>query len=84
MIPASGQKHPITHEDVWLMKRVGNPVVRPDGKWAVTSVVEPAYDPDKSVSHLWIIPVDGSAPARRLPITGGGPGPWSRAEECFA
>ena len=31
----------ITHEDLWLMKRVGAPVVSPDGKWVVVSVIEP-------------------------------------------
>ncbi|MEG0884240.1 MAG: S9 family peptidase, partial [Janthinobacterium sp.] len=37
-------RHAITHEDVWLMKRVGAPVASPDGKWAVFSVVDSAYD----------------------------------------
>ncbi|MCC7500117.1 MAG: S9 family peptidase [Bryobacterales bacterium] len=63
------QRHPITHEDVWLMKRVGAPVVSPNGKWAVTLVTEPSYDSAKTVSDLWIVPVDGSAPARRLTST---------------
>jgi dipeptidyl aminopeptidase/acylaminoacyl peptidase len=63
------QKRPITHEDVWLMKRVGAPVVSPDGKWAVTSVMEPSYDAAKTASDLWLVPVDGSAPPRRLTST---------------
>src|SRR3982750_3362522 len=65
----SAQKHPITHEDVWLMKRVGPPAVSPDGKWAVVPVAEPGYDPAKSSSDLWIVPLDGSAPPRRLTST---------------
>jgi len=65
-------KRPITHEDVWLMKRVGAPVVSPDGRHAVFSVTEPDYDPDKQVSDLWIVPVDGSAAPRRLTFTKGG------------
>ena len=24
---------PITHETLWMMKRVGTPAVSPDGKW---------------------------------------------------
>ena len=32
MVSVSAQKQIITHEDVWLMKRVGAPVVSPDGK----------------------------------------------------
>jgi hypothetical protein len=27
-----------THEDIWLMKRVGAPQVSPDGRWIVVSV----------------------------------------------
>jgi hypothetical protein len=33
---------PITHELLWMMKRVGAPVVSPDGKWVVFSVLEPS------------------------------------------
>ncbi len=62
----AAEKRPITHEDVWLMKRVGAPAVSPDGKWAVFSVTEPAYDAAKTSSDLWIVPVDGSAPPRRI------------------
>ncbi len=65
------QKHPITHEDVWLMKRVGAPAVSPNGKWAVTLLTEPSYDSANTVSDLWIVPLDGAAPARRLTNTKG-------------
>lgn len=65
----AAQKRPITHEDVWLMKRVGAPSVSPDGRWAVVSVTEPAYDASKSVSDLWIVSLDGSAAPRRLTNT---------------
>jgi dipeptidyl aminopeptidase/acylaminoacyl peptidase len=60
---------PITHEKLWMMKRVGAPVVSPDGKWVVFSVLEPDYDTAKEVSDLWIIPADGSAAPRRLTST---------------
>ncbi len=65
-------RHVITHEDVWLMKRLGAPVVSPDGRWAVFSVTEPSYDDNATVSDLWIVPSDGSAPPRRLTSTKGG------------
>jgi dipeptidyl aminopeptidase/acylaminoacyl peptidase len=64
-----GQKRPITHEDVWLMKRVGAPAVSPDGKWAVTSVVDPSYDAAKTASDLWLAAVDGNGGPRRLTST---------------
>ena len=65
-------KHAITHEDVWLMKRVGAPQPSPDGKWAVFSVTDPAYDSKEQWSDIWIKSlVDDSAP-RRLTFSKGG------------
>jgi dipeptidyl aminopeptidase/acylaminoacyl peptidase len=58
--------HPITHEDVWLMKRLGAVAVSPDGRWMIVAVAEPAYDDKEKASDLWIVPTDGSAPPRRL------------------
>jgi dipeptidyl aminopeptidase/acylaminoacyl peptidase len=60
---------PITHEKLWMMKRVGAPVVSPDGRWVVFSVLEPSYEPDKEVSDLWVVATDASAPPRRLTHT---------------
>ncbi len=60
------QKAPITHEDVWLMKRVGAPRPSPDGQHVVVSVTEPAYAADEQISDLWIVPAQGSAAPRRL------------------
>lgn len=42
-------KKPITHEAMWLMKRVGAPIVCPFGTSIIFSVTEPSYDEkDKS------------------------------------
>ncbi|HEV8253208.1 MAG TPA: S9 family peptidase [Vicinamibacteria bacterium] len=65
-LAGDGAKQPLTHEALWMMKRVGSPAVSPDGRWAVFSLTEPAYDERKEVVDLWIVPVDGSAKARRL------------------
>ncbi len=62
-------KAPITHQDVWLMKRVGAPLPSPDGKWVVFPLTEPAYDERDQVSDLWIVPADGSTKSRRLTFT---------------
>ncbi len=59
-------KVPLTHETMWMFKRVGAPTPSPDGKWVVFSLVEPAYDEKDQVSDLWIVPTDGSAKPRRL------------------
>ena len=40
--PAQTTKRAITHEDLWLVKRVGAPVPSPDGKWVVFTVTDPA------------------------------------------
>jgi dipeptidyl aminopeptidase/acylaminoacyl peptidase len=68
---AQSAKHAITHEDVWLMKRLGTPAVSPDGKWAVLPVTEPAYNTATQSTDLWMVPTDGSAPPRRLTSTRG-------------
>ena len=72
-------KVPLTHESMWMLKRVGAPVPSPDGKWVVFSLVEPAYDEKDQVSDLWIVPIDGSAKPRRLTFSKGGEGgvTWS-------
>ena len=62
-------KKPITHDLLWMMKRVGSPIVSPDGKWVVFSVNEPNYEPDKAISDLWIVPADGHTQPRKLTNT---------------
>jgi dipeptidyl aminopeptidase/acylaminoacyl peptidase len=59
----------ITHEALWMMKRVGAPVLSPDGKSVVYSVLEPSYETDKSVSDLWLVPADGLKVPRRITNT---------------
>jgi dipeptidyl aminopeptidase/acylaminoacyl peptidase len=67
-------KVPLTHEALWMMKRVGSPVVSPDGKWVVFSITEPSYEADKAVSDLWLVPSAGGAAPRRLTNTKAGEG----------
>jgi dipeptidyl aminopeptidase/acylaminoacyl peptidase len=52
-----------------MMKRVGAPVVSPDGKWVIYSVAEPSYETDKSVSDLWLVTADGRQAPRRITNT---------------
>src|SRR5271157_4248412 len=63
---ADAARRPISHEDLWLMKRVGFPVPSPDGKWVAYPVVSPAYDPREQSTDLWISPSDGSAAPRQI------------------
>ncbi|HEX5707682.1 MAG TPA: S9 family peptidase [Pyrinomonadaceae bacterium] len=75
----TASKSPITHETMWLMKRVGAPLPSPDGRWVVFPLTEPAYDEKDQTTDLWIVPSDGSAKARRLTFSKGGEGgaAWS-------
>src|SRR5437763_14596541 len=59
-------KQPLTHETMWLMKRVGAPVVSTDGKWAVFSVIDPSYDEKEQSTDLWLVPSDGSAAPHQI------------------
>jgi dipeptidyl aminopeptidase/acylaminoacyl peptidase len=82
----AAEKKVITHEDLWLMPRVGAPVTSPNGLYAVFPVTEPSYKKDETVAHLWIVPTDGSAPARRLTAskTGESGVAWSRDSHRIA
>jgi len=65
-------RHAITHEDVWLMKRIGAPIPSPDGKWAVFSVTDPAYDNKEQWNDLWIKSLTDDSAPRRLTFSKGG------------
>ncbi len=76
----------LTHETLWMMKRVGAPAVSPDGKWVIYSLTEPSYEADKAVSDLWLVPADGSQAPRRLTNTKAGEGDvaWSPDSRSIA
>ena len=65
-LAAAEPRQVISHEKLWMMKRVGAPQLSPDGKWVVYALVEPSYEKDGTVSDLWLVPADGSAVPRRL------------------
>lgn len=65
----AADRQPLTHESMWLMKRVGAPAVSPDGKWVVFSLTEPSYNEKEQTADLWLLPSDGSARPRRLTST---------------
>ena len=69
---AQSAKRAITHEDVWLAKRLSAPVLSPDGKWAAVQVAEPSYAEAEQSSDLWLVPTDGSGAPRKLTATRGG------------
>lgn len=70
---AFGQaKHVFNFEDMMQLKRVGEPVVSPDGKWVGFSAVDVNLDDNTRKAHLWIVPLSGGESRRLTPA--GGPG----------
>src|SRR5580700_6173092 len=58
--PAAAQaKHSFTFEDMMKLKRVGEPVPSPDGKWVIFSVVDVDLAANKKTPHVWIVPLAG-------------------------
>src|SRR4051812_50118519 len=77
---AAADKHVPTHEDIWLMKRVGAPQGSPNGRWIVVAVIEPSYDENATLSDLWLVDAPARHPSPRppatpLPASGAGCGP---------
>ena len=62
------QKQPLTHETLWMMKRVGAPVPSPDGKWVLWQVWREPQMRSQAEQLL------------RAPISGGVPEPISQIE----
>ncbi|MGA2356358.1 MAG: S9 family peptidase, partial [Terriglobales bacterium] len=52
-------KHPFTFEDMMKLKRVGEPVPSPDGKWVLFAAVDVDLAANKKTSHIWIVPLGG-------------------------
>ena len=53
-------KHPLTIEDLWAMKRIGTFDLSPDGKQIVFDVTVYNMDENKGNSDIYLINVDGS------------------------
>ncbi len=48
------------------MKRVSDPQISPSGKWVLFTVTDVSLRQNTKTDSLWIVPLDGSAPERRL------------------
>jgi dipeptidyl aminopeptidase/acylaminoacyl peptidase len=77
-LPAFSQaKHPFTFEDMMKLKRVGEPVPSPDGKWVLFSAVDVDLAANKKTPHIWIVPLNmnsGATGASPVQQGSGGPG----------
>jgi dipeptidyl aminopeptidase/acylaminoacyl peptidase len=50
----------LSAEVLWEMKRVGAPVISPDGRWIVAPVTRYTVEDDRSHVDLWLFAPDGS------------------------
>jgi dipeptidyl aminopeptidase/acylaminoacyl peptidase len=84
-LPAFSQaKHPFTFEDMMKLKRVGEPVPSPDGKWVLFAAVDVDLATNKKTSHIWIVPLAGG-PERVLIADQDGDRPrWAPDGKRFA
>jgi dipeptidyl aminopeptidase/acylaminoacyl peptidase len=57
--PQASAKRPFTFEDMMALKRIGGPVVSPDGKWVLFAAVDVDLKANKRTSHLWVVPLAG-------------------------
>jgi dipeptidyl aminopeptidase/acylaminoacyl peptidase len=59
-LPAFPQaKRPFTFEDMMALKRVGEPVPSPDGKWVLFSAVDVDLAANTKTPHVWVVPTSG-------------------------
>ncbi len=70
--------HPLSAETLWKLKRIGDPSLSPEGKWAVVSVTTYDLKKDEGDGDLWLIPT-GVGEARQLTTHAGEEGEpiWS-------
>ncbi|MES2885547.1 MAG: S9 family peptidase [Pseudomonadota bacterium] len=61
---------PFTYNELVRFERVSDPAVSADGKLVAYTLRETDYEANKGKRSVWIVPADGSAPARR--VTGSG------------
>ena len=67
-----GQKSAMSHESMWLLKKIGAPALSPSGKWVVYSRTETSYNPEEQSTDLWLASADGSKTPRKITNSKGG------------
>jgi len=84
-LPAFAQtKHPFTFEDMMKLKRVGEPVPSPDGKWVLFSTVDVDLAANKKTPHIWIVPLAGGQEHVLIPDQDGDRPRWAPDGKRFA
>ena len=61
---AAQTPRPMTARDLWAMKRVGAPVLSPDGTMAAFTVQEWSVERNRETGNIWLVAVAGGEPRR--------------------
>lgn len=69
---AFGQKPAMTHESMWMLKKIGAPALSPSGKWVIYSRTETSYNTEEQSTDLWLAAADGSSEPRKITNSKGG------------
>jgi len=78
VVVLSAEKHPITAEDLWKVKRVGAPTISADGKWCAVEVTTFNADSNDSTSQIWLLSTDGKTQKQLTSFNGRNSSPkWS-------
>ena len=77
-------KRPFTFEDMMKLKRIGQPVPSPDGKWVVFAAVDVDLTANKTTSHIWIVPLAGGKERQIISDQDGDRPRWSPDGKHFA
>jgi dipeptidyl aminopeptidase/acylaminoacyl peptidase len=56
---AEESKRALTIDDIFKLKRVGDPQVSPEGMWVAYTITEVDLEKDKSETRVWMAPVSG-------------------------
>ena len=74
-------QRPLTVDDLFALKQVGNPQVSPDGRWVAYVVRTLNLKTDRSEAALWMAPLDSGTAGGAIPLTAPGYSPsevrWS-------
>jgi dipeptidyl aminopeptidase/acylaminoacyl peptidase len=66
------QKPAMSHESMWMLKKIGTPAISPSGKWVIYSRTETSYNTEEQTTDLWLAAADGSAEPRKITNSKGG------------
>jgi dipeptidyl aminopeptidase/acylaminoacyl peptidase len=58
----AGDLRPMTPEDLYLIPRVQDPQVSPDGRWIAFTVGIPDLEANAVDTDIWLMPIEGGEP----------------------